>query len=142
MAKVVKDTIVQPILEYISPKLSSQVWSDREKALMALGGIMEELQSDVIYQSIAESYPNFLEFLDDPAPKVRKAASWMCFRMVENCSNLVFNSPETLDLFINKLVSHISDHHIVATKAALSLKILYVKAAQLKVTDALCPYFA
>lgn len=59
--------------------------------------------------------------IDDEVPKVRNAVAWVYLRLIENVYQMVFTSSDTLSLYIQKALNHITDHHRITTLILSSL---------------------
>lgn len=89
LAKLSKNAIVQPIIDYSGNKLGSQVPKDLNTGLLALGSIIDGPDAQEIYSQFNPAMPTFVDLIKHQNPKVRDSAAWLVNVITEHCPELI-----------------------------------------------------
>lgn len=103
MAKILKDVIASPIMEFISANISSPDWKLRNAALLAFTSILNGLEKTQVSILIEKALPTLIALLQDPKPQVQETAAWTFAKIAENASE-VFKKVEEFDSVMAHLI--------------------------------------
>ena len=90
ISRVAGNLVLQPVLDFIHPKLSSANWGDRYIGMIAFGSIIDGPDPNQICSIIAEAYSAIIEMINDPVPKVRQTVSFVFYKLSEFVPQLIF----------------------------------------------------
>ncbi|EGG14643.1 karyopherin beta 1 isoform 4 [Cavenderia fasciculata] len=103
----VTDSILEPIVPFISQNLASQEWRLAEAACVALGSILEGPTAVEFQRFLANTIPTLIEHATkNPNSMVRDSASWTLARM---CAHQIEAVADQLDIVLQALVNGTKD---------------------------------
>ena len=80
--------------------------------------------------------------INDPVPKVRQTVAFVFYKLSEFVPEIIFQNGANLDLFINRCIEHIPEHHLISNLIIGALKNLFVNSNRLNCTPLLNSYFS
>jgi len=86
---VIGNTIIEPVIAFVSENISNQDWKKRYSALLALGAITEGPEKMKFMQVIVPGLPNLINMFNDPHGKVREAIAWVMSKICEHHSDVI-----------------------------------------------------
>ena len=128
LAKLIGDAVLNPIFDYISPKLGSADWGDRYLGMIAFGSIIDGPNPTQIITIIHTCYANIIGMINDSVAKVRQTVAFVYYKLSEFVPELIFTTEENLNLFITHIMEHIHEHHLISTLLIGALKNLFIQA--------------
>jgi len=90
---------------------------------------------------IAAAYSDIINMINDPVPKVRQTVAFVFYKLSEFVPEIIFQNSANLDLFINRCIEHIPEHHLISNLIIGALKNLFVNSNRLNCTPLLNSYF-
>ena len=129
------------MLDFIHPKLSSPNWGDRYIGMIAFGSIIDGPDPNQICSIIADAYTGIIDMINDPVPKVRQTVSFVFYKLSEFVPQIVFQNPTTLDLFVQRCLDHIQEHHLICTLIFGALRNLFTNGRAMNYQGYLNNYF-
>jgi importin subunit beta-1 len=141
IAKVLGDSVLMPVFTFIQPKLASENWGDRYMGMIAFGSIIEGPNPAQLNSIIKDAFIGIIEMINDKVPKVRQTVAFVYYKLSEFVPEVILQAQNTMDLFVNRCLEHINEHHLISTLLMGALKNLYVNANRLGQTQALNGHF-
>jgi importin subunit beta-1 len=71
IARSVGNNVLEPIFNFIQPKIASHQWGDRYIGMIAFGSIIDGPNPQDIMNIINTAYGDIISMINDPIPKVR-----------------------------------------------------------------------
>lgn len=109
--------------------------------MIAFGSIIDGPNSASIINIISGAYSDIIMMINDPAPKVRQTVAFVFYKLSEFVPEIIFQSEANLDLFINRCLEHIPEHHLISTLVIGALKNLFVNSHRLNCPSLLNNYY-
>lgn len=101
MARVMKDAIVEPVLNFVKEKLDTGNHVDRFVGMIAFGAIIEGPEVENFGNIINQALPGILDIINDKSEKVAHGVAWVYSRLAEHTPTLILQDNNILDQFIN-----------------------------------------
>jgi importin subunit beta-1 len=141
MALVMKDAVINPVLEFVQPKMSSNNPVDKYIGMMAFGAIIDGPDPTAFGNIIQEALPGILNLIIDDAPKVSYSVAWVYYKLAENMPILILQDQAVLDIFINNSLNCLNKHSKIALLLLNGLKELFINASKLNAAHLLNNHF-
>jgi importin subunit beta-1 len=106
VAIVIGNTIMEPVIAFVSQNIMNQEWKKRYSALLALGAITEGPEKTKYMNVIIPALPNLINMFADPHGKVREAIAWVMSKICEHHADVIANYqtlPTLIPVYINAL---------------------------------------
>jgi importin subunit beta-1 len=130
IARVCGNDVMQPVFNFITPKFASPNWGDRYVGMIAFGSIIDGPNSQDMANTIATAYADIVNMINDQVPKVRQTVAFVLYKLSEFVPEIIFMSQQNLDLFVNRCLEHIQEHHLISTLVIGALKNLFTNACR------------
>ena len=109
MSLVLKNDVIEPVIQFVTGLIESQDWKGRYSALRALGCINEGPEKTRFAQILIPSMTQLLSMFDDKSVKVREGISWVTFQICQHHADVMVGSAESTAFFVNILTRSIQD---------------------------------
>ena len=135
LATCVEDDIVDHVLPYVKEHINSQVWNERDAAILAFGSILEGPEHQKLRVVVEQAMPTLISSLKDSSVAVRDTTAWTLGRVCELSPEAAINDAHLKPLLEN-LVASLKAEPRVATNVCWALSSLaeaaYEQADQLE----------
>eukprot|EP00826_Nyctotherus_ovalis_P064804 TRINITY_DN9513_c0_g1_i22.p1 TRINITY_DN9513_c0_g1~~TRINITY_DN9513_c0_g1_i22.p1 ORF type:complete len:682 (+),score=170.16 TRINITY_DN9513_c0_g1_i22:520-2565(+) len=120
VAQIIKDTIADSVLYFISTNIGSAEWKAREAALLSFVSILKGPQRATILNIISQAINTLLALLKDPNVHVRETAAWTLSKITESNAE-VFLDPNVLPNITESLLESLKDSPRVSNQICFVL---------------------
>lgn len=104
MAQILQDSIIAPILAFISENLSSSEWRNRDAALLSFAAILKGPDRANVNELIKQALGALCLSLKDAKDQVRETSAWTFSKLAEDYSNILFeNYRELVKVWLESL---------------------------------------
>lgn len=83
LSRAVGNNVLEPIFNFIQPKITSPKWGDRYIGMIAFGSIIDGPNPIDIANIIAGAYGDIINMINDPIPKVRQTVAFVFYKLSE-----------------------------------------------------------
>lgn len=114
------NAIVQSTLNFVSSNINSDVWEQREAAVMAFGSILDGPDPMELRNLIGQALPPMLNLMQDPSLQVKDTVAWCIGRMADLVIEGI-NVEKDLPSIIQALLLGLKDHPKVSTNCCWTI---------------------
>jgi len=96
IARTIGNKVLDPVFNFIQPKIGSANWGDRYIGMIAFGSIIDGPNPDDIINIISGAFGDILNMINDPVPKVRQTVAFVFYKLSEYVPTLIFQNEMNL----------------------------------------------
>lgn len=120
VAEVVKDSITQPVLDFVSKNIGSTEWQCRNASILAFGSILKAPQRSTMNNLVNAALPAFLKMLQDQSQPVRETTAWG-FEKIAEYTYESLKVPQTFLAFMAVLIASLKDSPKISSHICFTL---------------------
>lgn len=142
MAEILKDNIIQKVLEYVQDSIQSDQWEKKKAGVLAFVSILKGPSKEKMNQFIIQILSVFLTLLRDEKQQLRESAAWAFSKIAEiNCEVLASQQvfPHVIPMLLERLtdVPKVSNHICFAINSLAA----EMKPSEIQTTSLMSPLF-
>lgn len=90
MISLLKDSVVDPLIQFVQQYINDPDWSKRQAALLAMGSAIDGPSQEKIVQILGTVDLN--KIVADPSTKNRNTAAWALYKLAKCAPQIIFSS--------------------------------------------------
>ena len=115
MAYLMRDEILDPVIEYAGQLIVSDSPQDRYVGLLTLGAVIDGPHSDAINKKFTPALSVLFQLLDDNHCKVRENSAWM-FNVLVEAAPQMFDIRDSFNSLVERILTALKSDQIVGGK--------------------------
>lgn len=97
VSRAIKNEVINPIFDFITPKMNSGNWGERYISMIAFASIVEGPQPETLIPIIQDAFPSMMNMINDPVPKVRQTVAFAFYKLSEFMPQMIILEPAFLN---------------------------------------------
>lgn len=89
LAEILKDIVIEPIMNFVVPNTASTDWKCKNGALLALAAILKGPNKKKMMELADQAIPMLINFLKDPKQEVRETTAWVFSKIAIYFPNII-----------------------------------------------------
>ncbi|KAI9104858.1 karyopherin Kap95 [Phlyctochytrium arcticum] len=119
LANASRDTIVEPVLQFVQTHIQSSDWRYKDASIMAFGSIMDGPNPELLEPLVVQALPLLIGMMKDPVLQIKDTTAWTLGRICEILPSAI--KPEILPPFIEAILAGLQENPRVALNCAWAL---------------------
>ena len=117
---------IQPVVSFVSGNITSQDPRMRYASVISLGTCTECQDKQAFAGILIPSIQNLLQMYNDNSVRVRQAISWFFYKIAENYADIMTQSEESTQTFVQVVLKALKDKPNVSAQACQTLEQLAI----------------